>query len=404
MRTFPHIYIDGQWIAPENTAVLEHIDPVTDQPNGQFALAGPADVDRAVAAARRAFDTYSQTTIAERIELLEAIAAEYQRRSEDMVDAMVADIGAPEAVSRELAVPGGIATFSIAAQQLSSFPFTEQRGRTTVVREPIGVAALIAPWNYPALQLAEKVAPALAAGCTSVLKIAGLTPFSGIVFTEILHAAGVPQGVVNVINGAGTVAGSAMASHPDVDIVTFTGSTAGGVEVSRAAAPSVKRVGLELGGKSPHIILEDADVDAAVHTAVESVMRNSGQTCAAATRTLVPRARQAEIVEKIVAEVNALTVGAPDGGAQIGPVASPRQWKDVQHYIQVGIDEGATLAAGGTGRPDGLDTGSYVRPTVFTDVRPDMTIAREEIFGPVMAVIGYDSLEEAVAIANDSPY
>jgi len=287
---------------------------------------------------------------------------------------------------------------------LADCPFEEATGTHRVRKEPIGVCGLIPPWNYPAMQMAEKVAPALAAGCAVVLKPAELASHAGEVFAEIMHAAGVPRGVFNMVLGRGSVIGTALSTHPDVDMIAFTGSTKVGVQVQRDAAPTVKRVSLELGGKSAHIVLPDADLQAAVAVAVGGVMSNSGQTCAAPTRTLVPRALKDQFTELVRQAVATLTVGDPRSEVNLGPVASDAQWNTVQRYITLGIEEGAELIIGGPGKPDQTDEGWYVRPTVFADVTNDMRIAREEIFGPVMSLIWYDSIEEAVEIANDSPY
>ncbi|KAF4530875.1 hypothetical protein B566_EDAN018915 [Ephemera danica] len=313
-------------------------------------------------------------------------------------------MGAPVALAQKAQAGMGIAHVQTAIAVLKDFHFSEARGSTQLVKEPIGVCALITPWNWPVNQIACKVAPALATGCTMVLKPSEISPFSAQVWTEILHAAGVPAGVFNLVNGDGPTVGAALSGHPEVDMVSFTGSTRAGVEVARNAAPTVKRVHQELGGKSPNVLLPDADFKRAVTAGVRSVMNNSGQSCNAPTRMLVPNARMEEVlaIAKEVAE--ATTVGAPDSGAALGPVVSGAQWGKIQKLIQAGIDEGAALVAGGTGRPEGLNVGWYVRPTVFGRVNNQMTVAREEIFGPVLSILGYDTVDEAVAIANDTPY
>ncbi|WP_027929180.1 aldehyde dehydrogenase family protein [Amycolatopsis thermoflava] len=403
MRDVLRHYIDGAWTEPLGDGTAPITNPATGETSGVLALGTSADVDRAAAAARRAFATYSQTSVTERADLLAAIAAEYERRAEDMALAVTADIGTPLAIAR-ITAQAGVGQFRELAEALPAYPFEEHRGRSTVRKEPIGVCALIPPWNYPALQMTEKVAPALAAGCTMILKPAEIAPYSAQVFAEIIEAAGVPQGVFNMVLGKGSVIGAALSKHPEVDLVSFTGSTSVGVQVQKDAADTVKRVTQELGGKSAHIILPDADLTSAVATAVTGVMTNSGQTCAAPTRTLIPRARRDEIVSMIRTAVDAVTVGDPLTPVAMGPVASEQQWHTVQRYIQAGLDEGATLVTGGLGQPEGAKGGWFARPTVFADVTNDMTIAREEIFGPVMTLISYDTVEEAVAIANDSPY
>ncbi|MFF7477054.1 aldehyde dehydrogenase family protein [Streptomyces sp. NPDC008092] len=396
-------YIDGAWAEPADSTTADIVNPATGETTGRLALGSEADVDSAVAAARRAFVSYSQLSVAERVELLQKIAAEYERRADDMAAAVTADIGTPLFLAR-LSADAAVGSIRELVEILPEYAFEERRGGYTVRKEPIGVCGLIPPWNYPALQMTEKVVPALAAGCTTVLKPAEIAPYSAQVFAEILHAAGVPQGAFNMVVGKGSVAGSALTKHPDVDMISFTGSTAVGIQIQKDAADTVKRVTQELGGKSAHIILPDADIQTAVATAVQGVMGNSGQTCVAPTRTLIPRSRRDELVGAITAAVEAVTVGDPQTQVFMGPVSSERQWQTVQRYIQAGIDEGATLATGGLGQPEDVKGGWFARPTVFADVTNDMTIAREEIFGPVMSLITYDTVDEAVDIANDSPY
>ncbi|PTT76182.1 aldehyde dehydrogenase family protein, partial [Pseudomonas sp. HMWF010] len=298
----------------------------------------------------------------------------------------------------------GIGHVQTAIAVLKDYKFEEDRGTTRIVKEPIGVCAFITPWNWPVNQIACKVAPAIATGCTMVLKPSEIAPFSGYIWTEVLHAAGVPAGVFNLVNGDGPVVGAAMSSHPEVDMVSFTGSTRAGIEVAKNAAPTVKRVHQELGGKSPNIILEDADFQRAVSGGVASVMMNSGQSCNAPTRMLVPGKKMDEVIAIARATAEAHTVGDPNGNSKMGPVVSDVQWKKIQGLIQKGIDEGATLVSGGVGLPDGLDKGYYVKPTVFANVTNDMTIAKEEIFGPVVAILGYDTIDEAVKVGNDTEY
>jgi aldehyde dehydrogenase (NAD+) len=404
MRNAMQFYIGGRWIAPTEAASIEVINPATEQPAGRVSMGSPADVDKAVAAAREAFDSYSQTSREERIALLERISGEYQKRYADIAAAITEEMGAPAALSNQAQAAVGIAHLQAAIGVLKQFPFEEPRGTTLIRKEPIGVCGLITPWNWPVNQVVTKVFPALAVGCTMVLKPSEVAPFSAIILAEVLDAAGVPAGVFNLVNGEGPIVGAAIASHPDVDMVSFTGSTRGGIAVAKAAADTVKRVHQELGGKSPNIILDDADLAQAVTGAMRGLLMNSGQSCNAPTRLLVPHDRMDEVkaISKAVAE--ATKVGDPNGDAHIGPVASEAQWKKVQSLIEKGLSEGATLVAGGPGRPEGLERGFYVKPTVFADVTNDMVIAREEIFGPVAVILGYSDDDEAVRIANDTPY
>jgi aldehyde dehydrogenase (NAD+) len=397
-------YIDGAWPEAPAAATEELRNPATGEISGYLELGTPSDVDQAVAAARRAFESYSQTTVDERVDLLRSVISEIARQGEKLAEAVTVDMGMPIALSR-LVTGAATQSFQVLVDELPSYPFEERRGGYVVVREPIGVAALIPPWNFPSRQIAGKVAPAIAAGCTVVLKPAELAAHSGQVFADILHRAGVPAGVVNVVNGIGAVVGPALSRHPDIDVISFTGSTAVGIQVQKDAADTVKRVSQELGGKSAHIVLPDADLHAAVKTAVDGVMRNSGQTCYAPTRTIVPRAQRDRFVGLVAEAVRAITVGDPFSDVTMGPVASEKQWHTVQRYIEAGLAEGATLVAGGLGRPDATPKGTwFVRPTVFADVTNDMTIAQEEIFGPVMSIIDYDTVDEAVAMANDTKY
>lgn len=397
-------YIGGRWIEPAQARPADVINPATERPVGRVNLGGQADVDQAVAAARNAFETYARTGRDERLALLERIGTEYQKRYADIAAAITEEMGAPVALSNQAQAAVGIAHLQTAIAVLRTFPFEETRGTTLIRKEPIGVCALITPWNWPINQIATKVFPALAVGCTMVLKPSEVAPFSATIFAEVLDAAGVPPGVFNMVHGDGPTVGAALAAHRDVDMVSFTGSTRGGVAVAKAAADTVKRVHQELGGKSPNIILDDADFTEAVSGAMRGLLMNSGQSCNAPTRLLVPAERMDEVkaIAKAVAE--ATTVGDPASGAHLGPVASRAQWSKVQSLIEKGIAEGATLVAGGPGRPDGLEHGYYVRPTVFADVTNEMTIAREEIFGPVLAIIGYADEDQAVRIANDTPY
>lgn len=404
MREHLNFYIDGQWVAPAAPRTLDVVNPATEAVAGRISMGSATDVDRAARAARRAFASFSQTTVAERVALLEAVVAEYKRRHADVAAAITEEMGAPVALAQKSQAPIGLGHLQTALTVLKTYAFEEARGTTLIRKEPIGVCGLITPWNWPMNQIACKVAPALATGCTMVLKPSEIAPFSAVIFAEILHAAGVPAGVFNLVHGDGPTVGAAIASHAEVDMVSFTGSTRAGIEVARAAAPTVKRVHQELGGKSPNLILPDADLQRAVTGGVRGVMNNSGQSCNAPTRMLVPKARMDEALAIAKAAAEATTVGAPDSGATIGPVVSAAQWDRIQTLIAKGIDEGATVVAGGPGRPAGLDKGWYVRPTVLGHVHNGMTVAREEIFGPVVVVIGYDTVDEAVAIANDTPY
>ena len=405
MRDYLKFYIDGAWVDPVEPNILDVINPATEAVAGRINLGGQADVDRAVAAAKRAFKTFSRTSRAERLDLLAAIIAAYEKRMGDMAAAITEEMGAPAWLAQSAQAFMGLMHLKVAHQVLQGYAFEAPRqGSTQVVKEPIGVCGFITPWNWPMNQIACKVAPALAVGCTMVLKPSEIAPFSAHLFAEILHEAGVPAGVFNLVNGDGPTVGAAISCHPDVDMVSFTGSTRAGVEVARNAAPTVKRVHQELGGKSPNIVLDDADLDTAIPTSVTGMMSNSGQSCNAPSRMLVPRHLQAQVVELAKAAAEAVTVGDPNGNAKIGPVVSELQWTKIQALIRKGIEEGATLVTGGPGKPDGLERGYYVKPTIFADVTNDMTIAREEIFGPVMAIMPYDSLEQAIDIGNDTPY
>jgi len=404
MRDYLKFYIDGQWVEAKSDKTVDVINPATEAVAGRVTLGSVEDVDLAVRAARKAFATYSQTSREERIDLLERIIAEYQKRFEDMAKAITEEMGAPAWLAQRAQAAMGIAHVQTSLQVLKDYRFEEDRGTTRLVKEPIGVCAFITPWNWPVNQIACKVAPALAVGCTMVLNPSEIAPFSAWVWTEILEAAGVPAGVFNLVNGDGPTVGAALSSHPEVDMVSFTGSTRAGIEVAKNAAPTVKRVHQELGGKSPNIILDDADFQRAVGGGVASVMMNSGQSCNAPTRMLVPAKRMDEVIAIARAAAEAHTVGDPSGNSKLGPVVSEVQWTKIQGLIQKGVDEGATLVAGGPGKPEGLETGYYVKPTVFANVTPDMTIAKEEIFGPVLSILGYDSVDQAVEIGNDTEY
>ena len=404
MRDYLKFYIDGKWVDPVEPKTLDVDNPTTEQVSGQISLGSAADVDKAVKAARRAFATYSQTSREERLDILQAIAAEYQKRAGDLAEAITEEMGAPAGLAAGPQVNMGLGHLMTAIDVLKNFEFEEQHGTTLVVKEPIGVCGLITPWNWPINQIACKVFPALATGCTMVLKPSEVAPYSGYIFTEIIDAAGVPAGVYNLVNGDGPGVGVALSSHPDIDMVSFTGSTRAGVDVARNAAATVKRVTQELGGKSPNIVLDDANFAQSVAAGTSVMMVNSGQSCNAPSRMLVPNSRKDEAVAIAKQTAEQVKVGDPGEKTAIGPVASKAQFDKIQGLLQKGIDEGATVVVGGPGRPDGLDTGYYVRPTVFADVTNDMTIAREEIFGPVLCILGYDDLDQAVEIANDTDY
>jgi aldehyde dehydrogenase (NAD+) len=404
MRDYLKFYIDGAWVDPITPKTLDVINPANEEVAGRISMGSAADVDVAVKAARKAFATFSLTSREERIDLLERILAEYQKRFGDIADAITEEMGAPASLAQRAQAPIGIGHLSTAIAVLKNYKFEEDRGPTRIVKEPIGVCGLITPWNWPINQIACKVAPALATGCTMVLKPSEVAPFSAYLWTEVLHAAGVPAGVFNLINGDGPTVGAAISSHPDVDMVSFTGSTRAGVEVAKAAAPTVKRVAQELGGKSPNIILDDADFKTAVGGGVKHVMQNSGQSCNAPTRMLVPSKRMDEVIAIAKAAAESITVGDPKGNAQMGPVVSEVQWNKIQGLIKKGIEEGATLVTGGPDRPEGIEKGYFVKPTVFANVTNDMTIAKEEIFGPVVSILGYETVDEAVTVGNDTEY
>jgi aldehyde dehydrogenase (NAD+) len=404
MRDYMKFYIDGKWVDPVAPRSLDVINPANEEVCGHISAGSAADVDKAVAAARKAFATFSLTSREERIDILERIQAEYQKRFGDIAHAITEEMGAPASLAQRAQAPIGLGHIATGIAVLKAFKFEEDRGPTRIVREPIGVCGMITPWNWPINQIACKVVPAIATGCTMVLKPSEEAPFSAYLWAEVLHAAGVPAGVFNMVNGTGAEVGAAIASHPGIDMVSFTGSTRAGIEVAKAAAPTVKRVAQELGGKSPNIILEDADMKTAVGGGVKHVMQNSGQSCNAPTRMLVPAAKMDEAIVIAKEAAESTTVGDPNGNAQIGPVVNRVQWEKIQRLITAGIEEGATLVTGGAGRPEGLDKGFYVKPTVFANVKNDMTIAKEEIFGPVVSILGYDSVDEAIEVGNDTEY
>jgi aldehyde dehydrogenase (NAD+) len=398
-------YIDGAWVDPAEPREFQVINPATETVAGVISMGGPKDVENAVAAARRAFDGYARSTPAERLALMERILAAYKAYYDEIAGAISTEMGAPVTLAKGSQTRIGVGHISAMIEVLKTFKFEETRGSVRLVQEPVGVCALITPWNWPMNQVAAKVIPALAAGCTMVLKPSEYSPFSAVLWAKVMHEAGVPKGVFNLINGDGPNVGAPLSSHPEVDMVSFTGSTRAGTEVAKNAAASVKRVHQELGGKSPNVLLDDADFERAVKRSVLHVYQNSGQSCNAPTRMLVPAAKLAE-VEAIAKRVtDEVVVGDPASEAtNVGPLVSKLQFDRVERYIEKGIAEGAKLVAGGAGRPEGLAKGYYVKPTVFSNVRNDMTIAREEIFGPVLCILPYDSEEQAIAIANDTPY
>lgn len=396
-------YIDGKWISPASPRDFVVGNPSTEDPLATITLGSAADVDRAVGAARKAFETYSETTVPERLALLFRIKEVYQSKAEEMAEEISREMGAPISLSRGAQVPAGLAHFSEIIRVLEHFEFEKLQGSTLMRKEPIGVCGLITPWNWPMNQIACKVAPALAAGCTMVLKPSEFAPLSANLFARILHEAGVPAGVFNLVNGDGPTVGAAISSHPGLDMVSFTGSMRAGVAVAAAAAPTVKRVTQELGGKSANILLDDGGFARAVKIGVEASFRNTGQSCNAPTRMLAPHARQEEAAALARQTAEAMQVGDPFApGTTMGPLAGKAQFEKVQRLIQLGIDEGAQLITGGLGRPQGIAKGYFAKPTVFAGVHNGMTIAREEIFGPVLCIIPYADEEEAIRIANDT--
>ncbi|HEY5409698.1 MAG TPA: aldehyde dehydrogenase family protein [Caulobacteraceae bacterium] len=404
MREHLQFYIDGQWTGPAQSKTIDVVNPANEEICGRVGAGSPADVDRAVAAARKAFKTWRKTSRAERLAALNRIIEAFQARVGDMAEAITLEMGAPAWLAQGTQAPIGINHFKSAIGVLERYEFEEDRGTSRIVKEPIGVCGFITPWNWPIHQICAKVAPALAVGCTVVLKPSEIAPFSGQIFAEILEAAGLPPGVFNLVQGEGPVVGAAIAAHPGVDMVSITGSTRAGIEVARAAAPTLKRVHQELGGKSPNIVLEDADLTPAITGSVNAVMQNSGQSCRAPTRLLAPNRLMDQICAIAGQVAETWTPGDPTGNARMGPVVSEAQWNKVQGLIKQGVDDGAKVVTGGLGRPEGLDKGYFVKPTILAGVTNDMAVAREEIFGPVLCILGYDSLEEAIEIGNDTDY
>ena len=405
MRDHTQIYINGAWVTRAAGTVIDIVNPATERPAGRITLCTPAEVDEAVAAARKAFISFSRSTRQERLDLLNGILRIYARRQDELADALTEELGLPKKHAKEVQVGVGLLHLQTAIAVLKDYKFEyPQSDRTTIRREPIGVIGMITPWNWPINQFVVKAFPALATGCTIVHKPSEVAPFTSHILAEIFHEAGVPAGVYNLIDGDGPTVGTAISAHRGIDMVSFTGSTAAGIDVAKRAADSVKRVHQELGGKSPNIILDDADLERAITENIYRLMFNSGQTCHAPTRMLVPFSKM-EAAKNIASQVAAsVTYGDPQTDVDMGPVVSKRQWGRVQSLIEKGIEEGATLIFGGPGHPDGLKTGYYVKPTIFADVTNEMTIAREEIFGPVLCIIGYEDVDDAVRIANDTTY
>ena len=406
MKECTQFYINGEWVDPVDPKHIDVINPATEETIGKIAMGNSKDVDKAVAAAKEAFESFSQTSKEERLALMGKILEVYQSRYDEIAETISSEMGAPLWLSKAAQAATGAGHFGTFMEVLKNYNFDEDKGTTRLRKEPVGVCGLITPWNWPINQIACKVAPALAAGCTMVLKPSEVSPLNAIIFAEVLHEAGVPAGVFNLVNGDGLSVGEAMSSHPDIDMMSFTGSTRAGVAVAKASADTVKRVSQELGGKSANIILDDADFNQSVAGGVTGCFMNSGQSCNAPTRMLVPADRQDEAVAIAKATAEATIVGDPKEVAAggIGPVVSEVQFNKIQGLIEKGIEEGATLVAGGPGKPDGFNAGYYIKPTIFSDVSNDMTIAREEIFGPVLSILPYKDEDEAISIANDTEY
>jgi acyl-CoA reductase-like NAD-dependent aldehyde dehydrogenase len=400
-----HLYIDGAWVEPSGEGFIEVVNPTTEETIGSVPVGDSSDIDRAVDAAQRAFPEWSQTPVESRVEALNALSSAIKDRGEELAQLITAEVGTPIEYSRMAMVGTPRVVSRSYSKILEGFTWEEEMRNSLIVKEPIGVVAMITPWNFPLHQIIGKVAPALAAGCTMVLKPSKEAPLNAFVLADMIHEIGVPAGVFNLVSGHGREVGESLSEHQGVDMVSFTGSTGAGVRVTELAAPSVKRVTLELGGKSANIILDDADIQKAAGSAIYSCFSNSGQECSALTRLLIPEGRRDEIIEIISEKMGRYSVGDPlDESSRCGPLVSKRQQESVSSYISKGIDEGATLVAGGEGVPNGLERGFFVKPTVFADVTPDMTIFREEIFGPVLSITTFSSEEEAISLANDSEY
>ena len=405
MKECLKFYIDGQWVDPVDPKPFDVINPANEQVIGQIMLGNEEDLNKAVAAAKEAFASFSQTSVAERLELMDSIMGVYQKRYDDVAATISSEMGAPMALAKNAQAATGLGHLATFREILANYEFEEKKGATLIRKEPVGVCGLITPWNWPINQIACKVAPALAAGCTMVLKPSEIAPLNAALWTEILDEAGVPAGVFNLVNGDGPTVGEAMSQHADIDMMSFTGSTRAGIAVAKSAADTVKRVAQELGGKSANIILDDADFNKSVAAGVMHCFNNSGQSCNAPTRMLVPADRHDEVVEIAKATAETVKVGDPTADdTTIGPVVSEMQFNKIQGLIEKAIEEGTELVTGGPGKPDGLNAGYYVKPTIFANVTNDMTIAREEVFGPVLSILKYESEEEAIEIANDTVY
>lgn len=405
MRNYTKQYINGEWVTSTGSKTIDVINPATEEVMGKISSGTEEDLDKAVAAAKAAFPSFSQTSVEERIELLERICQEYEKRKDDIIEVITEELGSPVKRSNKVHYQMGLQHFKQAVEELKTFKFEEERGNTLVRKEAIGVAGLITPWNFPTNQTSTKLASAFAAGSTVVLKPAFNTPFAAMILAEIFEAAGLPKGVFNLVTGSGSTIGNGISSHPDIDFVSFTGSGEVGQKIMENAASTIKKVSLELGGKSPLIVLDDADIKGAAKTAVALVAGNTGQVCTAATRTLIPKGMHDEFVEAVKEVIENFPVGDPTSqDVQVGPLVDADQWERVQSYIKKGSEEGAELIAGGPGKPEGLEKGYYTKITAFTNVKNDMTIAQEEIFGPVMSILTYDNLDEAIEIANDTIY
>ena len=405
MKEMHKFYINGEWVNSLGSETIEVINPSDESIIGSIAAGTKEDIDVAVAAAKEAFKSFGFSSKEERISLLENIILEYEKRSDELAQTISAEMGAPLWLSNVAQVTSGLSHFKDTLNVLKTFEFETTENEYIIRKEPIGVIGMITPWNWPMNQMCTKVASAIASGCTMVLKPSEITPFCGILFTEILDAAKVPAGVFNLVNGMGPIVGAALSEHQDIDMMHFTGSTRAGVAVAIASAPTVKRVAQELGGKSANIILDDADIEKAAAAGANHCFMNTGQSCNAPTRMLVSSKNYDVAVEAAVQVANSTIVGAPeDEGVKIGPISNKVQYEKVQRLIQIGIDEGARLVAGGLGRPEGITEGYFVKPTVFADVTNDMTIAREEIFGPVLSILKYETEDEAIDIANDTEY
>ena len=406
MKIYKQFYINGKWVDPVNKIdSFDVLNPANEKVIGQVSLGTPHDIDSAVIAARNAFNFFSQTSVEDRLTLLERIIEVYESRYDEVAETISLEMGAPISLSKNAQAKSGLTHFRQSIEVLHNFRWEERSGSPLIRKEPVGVVGMITPWNWPINQISCKVAPALAAGCTMILKPTEIAPLNAMLFAEIMHEANVPAGVFNLVNGDGPTVGEAMSSHPDIDMISFTGSTRAGIAVAKGAADTVKRVAQELGGKSPNIILEDSDFESAIKRSTEHCFNNSGQSCNAPTRMLVPENKHNEAKEIAKQTAELTKVGDPfDDNTTIGPVVSAVQYNKVQDLIKKGIEEGAELVVGGLGKPEGLTTGYYVKPTVFAGVSNDMAIAREEIFGPVLSILPYKNEEEAIEIANDTDY